>query len=107
MIGTSIALGGCSNAYYVDLGELSQRRIAMADGPPEQPTRVAMRSAEEPPARTAVARVPIEPKDIRARPDDARPWPKRGTPEYEQTQLQETERENRIKQVLNSICRGC
>jgi hypothetical protein len=36
-----------------------------------------------------------------------RPWPKRGTPEWDQLQAEELAREQRIKEVLSSICRGC
>src|SRR5262245_18926144 len=37
----------------------------------------------------------------------SRPWPKRGTPEWDQLQAEELAREQRIKEVLSSICRGC
>jgi hypothetical protein len=36
-----------------------------------------------------------------------RPWPKRGTPEWDELQAEELAREQRIKEVLSSICRGC
>jgi hypothetical protein len=36
-----------------------------------------------------------------------RPWPKRGTPEWDQLEAEEIAREQRIKEVLSSICRGC
>ena len=42
-----------------------------------------------------------------ARSNEIRPWPKRGTPEFEQLQAEELARERRIKEVLSSICRGC
>jgi hypothetical protein len=42
-----------------------------------------------------------------ARSDDIRPWPKRGTAEFDQLQAEELAREQRIKEVLSSICRGC
>ena len=42
-----------------------------------------------------------------ARSNDIRPWPKRGTPESDQLQAEELAREQRIKEVLSSICRGC
>ena len=38
---------------------------------------------------------------------DIRPWPRRGTPEWDQLQAEEIAREQRIKEVLSSICRGC
>jgi hypothetical protein len=42
-----------------------------------------------------------------ARSNETKPWPKRGTPEFEQLQAEELAREERIKEVLSSICRGC
>jgi hypothetical protein len=42
-----------------------------------------------------------------ARSNNIRPWPKRGTPEFDQLQAEEQAREQRIKEVLSSICRGC
>ena len=42
-----------------------------------------------------------------ARSNDIRPWPKRGTAEFDQLQAEELAREQRIKEVLSSICRGC
>ena len=38
---------------------------------------------------------------------DIRPWPKRGTPEFEKLQAEEVEQENRVKAAIQSICRGC
>ena len=40
-------------------------------------------------------------------PKHMRPWPKRGTPEFEQLQAEEIEQENRVKAAVHSICRGC
>jgi len=42
-----------------------------------------------------------------ARPSEIRPWPKRGTPEWNQLQAEELAREQRIKEVMSSICRAC
>jgi Tfp pilus assembly protein PilP len=40
-------------------------------------------------------------------PKHLRPWPKHGTPEFEQLQAEEIEQENRAKAATHSICRGC
>jgi hypothetical protein len=40
-------------------------------------------------------------------PKHLRPWPKRGTPEFEQLQAEEIEQENRARAATRSICRGC
>jgi hypothetical protein len=40
-------------------------------------------------------------------PKHLRPWPKRGTPEFEQLQAEKIELENRARAVIHSICRGC
>src|SRR5262245_55553844 len=64
----------------------------------------------------AVARRGIEPAgqnnpgDVTSsvrRTSEIRPWPKRGTPEWDQLQAEEIAREQRIKDVLTSICRSC
>jgi hypothetical protein len=63
---------------------------------------------------SSVARRGIEPAalnnsgDITSSIDrSGRPWPKRGTPEWDQLEAEEIAREQRIKEVLSSICRGC
>src|SRR5262245_3870830 len=40
-------------------------------------------------------------------PRHLRPWPKRGTPEFEQLQAEEIEQESRARAATHSICRGC
>lgn len=40
-------------------------------------------------------------------PKHMRPWPKRGTPEFEQLQAEEIEQENKVRAAIHSICRGC
>ena len=108
LIGAGIALSGCSNAYYVDLAQVRQQRLATAYEPaPAQRTRVSLRSSEVPPARAEVAREQAESMSTERQTDDIKPWPKRGTPEFERAQVEDAERERRLQQVLNSICRAC
>jgi hypothetical protein len=37
----------------------------------------------------------------------ARPWPRVGTPEWQQIQVEDAERERRIQDAIQNICRGC
>ena len=119
--GTALALIGISAV----LCSCSSRHEAMPTEFRQQPP------IEDEAAKTAVARRTIEPArngsgdvtssierasgigpsgDIKAgdiKAGDIKPWPRRGTPEWEQLQAEEIAREQRIKEVLSSICRGC
>jgi len=98
-IGISAVLCSCSSRHEAMRTELRQQ-------PP----------IEDEAAKPVVARRTIEPAarngsdDVTSsigRAGDIRPWPRRGTPEWEQLQAEEIAREQRIKEVLSSICRGC
>ena len=129
LVGLSIAtliLPGCANRQQVDL---SQWRDYRPDTREEstQRTKVTTRSEEVPPAKSAGTKVAMrsqatpgaksdvmESIDTIGRgtgtvdgPRHMRPWPKRGTPEFEQLRAEEAEREARIKDAIRSICRGC
>jgi hypothetical protein len=95
LIGTCAMLGGCSAGYYVNLAEIPQRPAATE----RTPARVAVRAVV--PASDGEATGSI------ARAAAIRPWPKRGTAEWNQIQKDELEREKRITESLRSICRGC
>jgi len=97
LIGMGASLGGCAS-----------RNEAMRAGV-QQPQRKHDVSPEP-----TVARQRTQPATLTgditgsiARSNDIRPWPKRGTPEFDQLQAEELAREQRIKEVLSSICRGC
>ena len=101
LIGASAMLSGCAAGYYVNLAELPQRPT-LGD---RTPARVAARQALR-------ASVPASTSDSGttgsiARASAIRPWPKRGTAEWNQIQKDEAEREKRIAETLRSICRGC
>ena len=98
LIALSGILWNCSSRPEVIRTEVRQRP-SIKDGAASEPS---------------VARRRIEPAalnnlgDITGSIDrSGRPWPKRGTPEWSQLEAEEIAREQRIKEVLSSICRGC
>ena len=103
-IGISAVLCSCSSRHEAMRTELRQQ-------PPiedEAAKPVVARRTIEPAARNGSGDVTSSIEragDIKA--GDIRPWPRRGTPEWEQLQAEEIAREQRIKEVLSSICRGC
>jgi hypothetical protein len=115
LIGISAVLYSCSSRHEAMRTELRQQQPIEDEA--AKPT-VARRTIE-PAARngsddvtSSIGRAgDIRPAgDIKAgdiKPGDIKPWPRRGTPEWEQLQAEEIAREQRIKEVLSSICRGC
>jgi len=102
----SSILAGCSNRHVIDLAELREHRLAARDdlseprktSPPQQQRMVSPPAGSTgDPATTATI----------GRTREIRPWPKVGTPEWHQLQAEEAERERRITEAVNSICRGC
>ena len=98
LIGMGASLCGCASRHEA-IGAEAQ-----------QPQRVSHKVSPEP----GVAR----PRTPPAVPTNAgettgstarsgRPWPKKGTPEWDELKAEELAREQRIKEVLSSICRGC
>jgi hypothetical protein len=128
-VGLTIAtliLPGCANRQQVDLSQWRDYRPETREESTSR-TKVTMRSEEVPGAKSAGTKVamrsqvtPGAKSDVvestgtvgRATgtvdgPSHMRPWPKRGTPEFEQLQAEEAEREARIRDAIRSICRGC
>jgi hypothetical protein len=114
-VGLTIAtliLPGCANRQQVDLTQWRDYRPDRGEESPSR-TKVAKRSQEVPSAKSAAS------SDMKSvgtvgrgtgtvdGPKYMRPWPKRGTPEFEQLQAEEAEREARIRDAIHSICRGC
>jgi hypothetical protein len=98
-----IAVSGCSGGYYVDAAQYRQQRhLAAADDPPRR-ARVASRSSRGMTARATAGRD----DGTTGSASDIKPWPKQGTPEWERTKAQDAEGERRVKNAINSICRGC
>ena len=128
-VGLTIAtliLPGCANRQQVDLSQWRDYRPDTREELPPR-TKVTMRSQEVPGAKSAGTKVAVRSQDAPAAKSDVvesvgtvgrangtvdgprhmRPWPKRGTPEFEQLQAEEAEREARIRDAIRSICRGC
>src|SRR6266705_2495174 len=98
LIGMGASLGGCASKHEAVRAEVQ---------PLQQVTHDVSR---DPAAATQRAQPASLTDDITgsiARSNDIRPWPKRGTPEFDQLQAEELAREQRIKEALRSICRGC
>jgi hypothetical protein len=101
---TAVILAGCSNQHYADLDQLRQQRLAADESRPQR--------SKSRPRRETTSRAVVTPDDVAStgtvgRTRDIKPWPKTGTPEWHQLQVEEAERERRIRDAVNSICRGC
>jgi hypothetical protein len=99
LIGVGALLCSCSSRHDTIHTELRQQPIKHSDAPKYA---VAPRGIE-PAARNNLGDV----TSSIGRTSEIRPWPKRGTPEWDQLQAEEIAREQRIKDVLGSICRSC
>ena|SRR5215475_14072464 len=113
-----LVLSGCSSRQQLDLTQWRDYREKTAEELPRpvktsaNPSRV--RSAQAVAAHATDAQSEVESVGTVGRaagPNDGprhlRPWPKRGTAEFEQLQAEEIELENRAKAATQSICRGC
>ena len=106
LIGISAILCGCSSRHDAVRTELLQQPPIKDDAAAEG---AVARRRIEPAARNDSGDVTSSigrAGEIRPS-SDIKPWPKRGTPEWDQLQAEEIAREQRIKEVLSSICRGC
>jgi hypothetical protein len=109
LIGIGASLCGCASRHEAMRAEAQLRAEAQQRADAQEPQRVKQVSPE-PVVATQRAQPAALTGDITgsiARSNDIRPWPKRGTPEFDQLQAEELAREQRIKEVLSSICRGC
>jgi len=98
LIGMSASLYGCASRQVAIRAEIQQPQR----GEHEVSSEPAIARRTKQPAATA--------DDITAsiaRSQEIRPWPKRDTPEWKQLQAEELAREQRIKEVMSSICRDC
>ena len=107
LIAATLALGGCSGGYYVDLAQVRQQRVATLDDVPRRATKP--RPSKQ--ARRAQAKAAPDDGGAAGAERDAgdsdKGWPEAGSPEAERLRAQEIEREKRIDTLLRSICRGC
>jgi hypothetical protein len=117
-----IVLAGCSHRQQVDLAQWREYRSAAGTTTAEElsrPAKTQTRSAQARLPQTMISRATDARDDVQPvgtvgqsprtidGPKHMRPWPKRGTPEFEQLQAEEVEQENRAKAATRSICRGC
>jgi outer membrane murein-binding lipoprotein Lpp len=105
-----LVLSGCSNRQQVDLTQWRDYRATTAAS--AKPSQV--RSPQAMISHATEAHAEVESVGTVGRstgtidgPKHLRPWPKKGTPEFEQLQAEEIEQENRAKAAIHSICRGC
>jgi hypothetical protein len=98
LIGMGASLCGCASRQVAIRAEI------------QQPQRGKHEVSSEPAIATRTTQPAAPADDITAsiaRPQEIRPWPKRGTPEWNHLQAEELAREQRIKEIMSSICRGC
>jgi hypothetical protein len=98
LIGMGACLCGCASSQVAIRAEFHEPQRGEHEVSPE-PAIAARTTQPAAPADDITASI--------ARPNEIRPWPKRGTPEWNQLQAEELAREQRIKEVMSSICRGC
>jgi outer membrane murein-binding lipoprotein Lpp len=113
-----LVLSGCSSRQQVDLTQWRDYRATTAEELP-RPVKTSakplwVRSAQAMASRATDAHAEVGSVGTVGRgartndgPKHLGPWPKRGTPEFEQLQAEEIEQENRAKAATHSICRGC
>jgi len=99
---SSLILSGCSSGPNVDTTQWRPYRLATVDDPP----RRVRRAAPSQEARTIQAGGGQAAGTIGGT-SSIKPWPRRGTREWDELQAQEAERENRVNAAIRSICRGC
>ncbi len=112
LILATIILFGCASSTSVDTTQYRLYRPGMeSEAPrrvgtaPRRPAPVLARDAEsEIPVTGTVARSSAQPP---GQSTAHRPWPRVGTPEWQQLQTDDAERERRIQDALRNICRGC
>jgi len=112
-----LVLTGCSNRQQVDLTQWRDYRATPAEKwsrPVKSVKPPQGQSAQVVNSRRIDAHDELESVGTIGRatgtidgPKQLRPWPKRGTPEYEQLQADEIEQENRVNAAIHNICRGC
>jgi hypothetical protein len=112
-------LAACSGGYTVDLAELRSRHPTVVNasagpsadvhrrrGHRDVPTATVEPAAGVPSSSASAATVGHRGEDKQWL-NAAKPWPSRGTPEWDQMQADEAERERKTEQAMRSICRGC
>jgi hypothetical protein len=109
LIGMGASLCGCASRHEAIATEVQQPLRVSHEVSPEPAAATPRRPPPVPTnAGDITPPVPTHAGDITGSTGrSTRPWPKRGTPEWDELQAEELAREQRIKEVLSSICRGC
>ena len=92
----SVILFGCSKAYNVDTTQLRQQRLATGEESPRR-IKVSLRSRQRTSTRAVAAPEDLTSTGTVVQTRDLKPWPRRDTPEYDQLQAEEIEREIKSK----------
>ena len=100
---SSLILSGCSSGPTVDPTQWRPYRLATTTHDSQRGVR---RAAQSPQAPTIQATGGQDGATTGAA-SGGKPWPRRGTREWDELQAREAEQENRVNAVIHSICRGC
>jgi len=112
LLATSVVVSACTNGYSVDLAGLQQRHATIVEKQSvaapvrRQESQKALAAASD--QESATTGTVGHASDITVgRAKEFKPWPKRGTPEAQQLEAEQSAREQRDKEAMKSICRGC
>jgi len=107
LLATSVVVSACSNGYYVDLAGLQQRHATIV-GKQSSAAPVRRQESQKAVQQPAVTDMVGRASDTTGRrAEEFKPWHKRGTPEAQQLEAEQFAREQRLKEMINRICRGC
>ena len=109
LVVATLIVGGCSNAPFVathsvDTSQWRLYRPGMGSAPPRR-ARTASRPSPSVLARGASIEVEVTGTVAPSRAH--RPWPRVGTPEWNEIQAEDAARERRVQEAIGNICRGC
>jgi hypothetical protein len=96
----SLLASGCSGGYYVDAAQYIQRTGTIVD----DPLRGARAARSD---RSRTVRATTQGYGTVSDGGQNGSSPNRGTSEGEQVQAQEGPEDERVRNAINSICRGC
>lgn len=119
VLASGLVSSACSTGYDAELAELRQQYGVASEPQPStqaeaepQPAADVEPSAEAEPAGTAQASSQRDTTvgqktNAKARANEFKPWPKRGTPEAKRLQAEEAKEEKRINEMIHNICQDC
>jgi hypothetical protein len=103
MILATLILGGCTNAHPVDTTQWRLYRPGMET---EAPRRIKTASRRSTPVLARDTNDEVLTTGT-AQSRAHRPWPRVGTPEWNEIQAEDAARERRIQEAIGNVCRGC